>query len=458
MRTDIVILAAGKGSRMKSSLPKVLHTIAGKPMLEHVIMTASASQGKESLGDIHVVLGHGSDQILNALSVYGVNWVQQHEQLGTGHAVKQTLPSIKNANVVLVIYGDIPLIKAETLISLVKASRGENLALLTAILADPSGYGRIDKDAKGHIQTIIEHKDANSKQLAINEVNTGVMAIPGKHIEGWLNNLNNNNTQREFYLTDIVAMAVKENVKVHCVQPTKLVEILGVNNRLQLSNLERSYQQQKAQEMMLAGVTIMDPQRIDFRGAITVGRDVVLDVNVVLEGDVILGDNIVVEANCIIRNSRIADGVIIKANSIIEDTEILKNCTVGPFARLRPGTELDDGVTIGNFVEIKKSRIGRNSKINHLTYVGDAEIGVGVNVGAGTVTCNYDGANKHKTVIGDGAFIGTNSSLVAPVTIGKGATTAAGSTITRTVLDDELGVARGRQRNISDWHRPKKKK
>ncbi|MDP0587961.1 MAG: bifunctional UDP-N-acetylglucosamine diphosphorylase/glucosamine-1-phosphate N-acetyltransferase GlmU [Candidatus Endonucleobacter bathymodioli] len=458
MRTDIVILAAGKGSRMKSSLPKVLHSIAGKPMLERVIMAASASLGKEVFGDIHVVLGHESDQILSALSNYDVNWVQQREQCGTGHAVKQALPSVKNADVVLVIYGDIPLIKAETLMSLIEVSRGEHLVLLTAIFADPCGYGRIVKDVQGHVQAIVEHKDADAKQLAINEVNTGIMAVPGRYIEGWLNKLKNSNSQREFYLTDIVNMAVRENVKIHCVQPASLVEVQGVNNLLQLSDLERAYQQQQAKEMMLAGVTIMDPQRVDFRGEIKVGRDVVLDVNVVFEGDVILGNNVVVEANCIIRNSRISDGAIIKANSIIEDSEVLKNCKVGPFARLRPGTELDDGVIVGNFVEVKKSRIGRNSKINHLTYVGDAEIGVGVNVGAGVVTCNYDGVNKHKTVIGDGAFIGTNSSLVAPVTIGKRATTAAGSTITRTVSDDELGVARGRQRNIRDWRRPTKNK
>ena len=457
MRTDIVILAAGQGSRMKSSLPKVLHSIAGKPMLEHVITAASNSQNQKKNGKIHVVVGHGADQVKDRLSHHEVNWVQQKEQLGTGHAVKQALEGVKGADAVLVVYGDVPLINPATLTLLTEACHGEHLALLTANISDPSGYGRIVRDRQGRIQAIVEHKDATAEQLAINEVNTGIMAIPGKRIDDWLNSLSNDNAQQEYYLTDTVAMAVAEGATVVHAQPAKITEVQGVNSRMQLSELERLYQQQQAEALMTAGVTIMDPQRIDIRGDIDAGRDVVLDINVVLEGDVVLGNNVVIEPGCIVRNSKVADGAIIKANSILEDAVVSENCEVGPFARLRPGAELADSARVGNFVEIKKSLIGQGSKVNHLTYVGDAEVGAGVNVGAGTVTCNYDGANKHKTVIGDGAFIGTNSSLVAPVTIGKGATTAAGSTITIDVPEDELGVARGRQRNISGWHRPVKK-
>ena len=457
MRTDIVILAAGQGSRMKSKLPKVLHRIAGKSMLEHVINAARNSQSQNAQGNIHVVIGHGADQVRDQLSHYDVSWVQQTEQLGTGHAVKQALPGIKGADAVLVVYGDVPLINPATLTLLTEACHGEHLALLTANIPDPSGYGRIVRDALGHIQAIVEHKDATPEQLAINEVNTGIMAIPGHRIEGWLNNLSNENAQQEYYLTDTVAMAVAEGATVVHAQPSSLTEVQGVNSRLQLSELERQYQTQQAEAFMTAGTTILDPQRIDFRGNIQIGQDVVLDVNVVLEGDVVLGDNVTVEPGCIIRSSKIASGAVIKANSMLEDAVVASGCEVGPFARLRPGTELAGNARVGNFVEIKKSQIGQGSKVNHLTYVGDAEVGTGVNIGAGTVTCNYDGANKHKTIVRDGAFIGTNSSLVAPVTIGKGATTAAGSVITRDLADEELGVARGRQRNINGWKRPAKK-
>lgn len=456
MRTDVVILAAGQGSRMKSSQAKVLHCIAGKPMLEHVIETVLDMQGGQSAGLIHVVVGHGAEQVRDKLSHFKVNWVHQNEQLGTGHAVKQTLPSIKGANTVLVVYGDVPLITSETLTLLVKSCQGEHLSLLTANLEDPSGYGRIVRDSQGHIQEIVEHKDANSKQLAIKEVNTGIMAIPGHSVEGWLNKLTKDNAQQEYYLTDVVAIAVAEGATVLHAQPAQLTEIQGVNSRSQLSYLERQYQQQQAEAMMASGVTILDPQRVDVRGEVNAGSDVILDVNIVFEGQVVLGNNVIVEPGCIIRNSKIGNDTRIKANSILEDAIVAENCVIGPFARLRPGTKLANGSVVGNFVEIKNSQIGCDSKINHLSYVGDAEVGAKVNVGAGTITCNYDGANKHKTVIGDGAFIGTNSSLVAPVTIGKGATTAAGSTITHEVPDNELGVARGRQRNINNWRRPSK--
>ncbi|WP_330926756.1 bifunctional UDP-N-acetylglucosamine diphosphorylase/glucosamine-1-phosphate N-acetyltransferase GlmU [Candidatus Sororendozoicomonas aggregata] len=453
MRTDIVILAAGQGSRMKSGLPKVLHKIAGKPMLEHVIL---AAQKVQNSGTIHVVVGHGADQVKAALPQYPVNWVEQTQQLGTGHAVAQALPGIEGADAVLVAYGDVPLIKSSTLKLLMEACHGKDLALLTATMADPSGLGRIVRNQMGNIQAIVEHKDASLEQLAIHEVNTGIMALPGHRIGIWLNNLSDSNAQQEYYLTDTVAMAVAEGTTVVHAQPEHLTEVKGVNSRIQLAELEREYQQQQAEQFMGAGVTLMDPARVDFRGNITLGQDVTIDINVVLEGDVTIGNNVVIESGCVIRNASIGEGSTIKAHSVLDNVVVAGHCDIGPFARLRPGTELANHVRVGNFVEIKKSAIGEGSKVNHLTYVGDAEVGANVNVGAGTVTCNYDGVNKHKTVISDGAFIGTNSSLVAPVTIGEGATTAAGSTITQDVPNNELGVGRGRQRNINGWRRPVK--
>ena len=457
MRTDIIILAAGQGSRMKSKLPKVLHRIAGKSMLEHVIEAAQRAQSQNSTGKLHVVVGHGADQVRKQLGHYDVNWVQQTEQLGTGHAVKQALAGVHGADNVLVVYGDVPLINSATLIQLTQACSGKHLALLTANIPNPSGYGRIIRNNAGHIQAIVEHKDASPEHLAINEINTGIMAIPGARIDDWLNDLSNDNAQQEYYLTDTVAMAVAEGATVVNAQPETLTEVQGVNSRIQLSELERQYQSQQAETFMAAGATIIDPKRIDFRGDIKVGHDVVLDVNVVLEGCVELGDSVTIEPGCVIRNSRVGSGSVIKAHSILEDADVATNCEVGPFARLRPGSELSESAKVGNFVEVKKARIGQGSKINHLTYIGDAEIGSQVNIGAGTVTCNYDGANKHKTIVGDGAFVGTNSSLVAPINIGKGATTAAGSVITHDVDDNELGVARSRQRNITGWKRPVKK-
>ena len=456
MRTDIVILAAGQGSRMKSQLPKVLHKVGGKPMLEHVICAVHNSLNANELGEIHVVVGYARDQIRSQLSDYDVNWVLQSGQLGTGHAVKQALPGLKRADIVLVVYGDVPLIKTATLTRLTQICKGESLALLTAFLPDASGYGRIIRGNHGNIQSIVEHKDATPEQLTINEVNTGIMAIPGHKAHKWLHDLNNDNAQKEYYLTDIVDMAVAEDTGVVHAQPVNNFEVQGVNSRLQLSGVERVYQQQQAELFMASGVTIIDPKRIDFRGTVTAGQDVLLDINVVLEGAVVLGNDVVVEPGCIIRDSKIGDGAIIKANSVLDGAVIAAGCQVGPFARLRPGSELAKEARVGNFVEIKKSTIGVGSKVNHLTYIGDADIGSDVNIGAGTITCNYDGLNKHKTIIEDGAFIGTNSSLVAPITIGKGATTAAGSTITRNIAEEELGVARGRQRNIDGWQRPVK--
>ncbi|WP_066015275.1 bifunctional UDP-N-acetylglucosamine diphosphorylase/glucosamine-1-phosphate N-acetyltransferase GlmU [Endozoicomonas atrinae] len=456
MRADIVILAAGQGSRMKSKLPKVLHRIAGKPMLEHVILSAQHTQRKVGEGKIHVVIGHGAEQVKAALGHYDLNWVVQEEQLGTGHAVQQALPGCKGADVVLVLYGDVPLIHSSSLQSLLAASNGERLGLLTINLANPSGYGRIIRDGFGNIQAIVEDKDATPEQLAINEVNTGIMAIPGNKVSGWVNDLKNENVQHEFYLTDIVSMAVAEDTPVIHVQPQIPIEVEGVNSRVQLMELERARQQQLANNLMVNGVTIIDPQRLDIRGDVKTGHDITLDINVVLEGRVELADNVYIEPGCVIRNSVIGEGAIIKAHSILEDAVVAAGCEVGPFARLRPGTELKEKARVGNFVEIKKTVIGKGSKVNHLSYVGDSEVGDEVNVGAGTITCNYDGVNKFKTVIGDGAFIGSNSSLVAPVTIGRGATTGAGSTITKDIPDEQLAVARGKQRNIEGWQRPVK--
>ena len=456
MRADIVILAAGQGSRMKSKLPKVLHRIAGKPMLEHVILSAQHTQRKVGEGKIHVVIGHGAEQVKAALGHYDLNWVVQEEQLGTGHAVQQALPGCQGADVVLVLYGDVPLIHSSSLQSLLAASNGERLGLLTINLANPSGYGRIIRDGFGNIQAIVEDKDATPEQLAINEVNTGIMAIPGNKVRGWVNGLKNENVQHEFYLTDIVSMAVAEDTPVIHVQPQIPIEVEGVNSRVQLMELERARQQQLANNLMVNGVTIIDPRRLDIRGDVKTGHDITLDINVVLEGRVELADNVYIEPGCVIRNSVIGEGAIIKAHSILEDAVVAAGCEVGPFARLRPGTELKEKARVGNFVEIKKTVIGKGSKVNHLSYVGDSEVGDEVNVGAGTITCNYDGVNKFKTVIGDGAFIGSNSSLVAPVTIGRGATTGAGSTITKDIPDEQLAVARGKQRNIEGWQRPVK--
>ena len=457
MRADIVILAAGQGSRMKSSLPKVLHPIAGKPMLEHVILSAQQTQKIIGQGQIHVVIGHGAEKVKAALGHYNLNWVEQKEQLGTGHAVQQAVPGCKGADVVLVLYGDVPLIHASSLQSLLAASNGERLGLLTINLANPSGYGRIVRDGFGNVQAIVEVKDASPEQLAINEVNTGIMAIPGDKLENWVMNLNSENAQHEFYLTDIVSMSVAEETPVVHVQPQKAIEVEGVNSRVQLMELERAFQKQLADNLMVNGVTIMDPQRLDIRGNLKAGKDVLLDINVVLEGDVELADNVTIEPGCVIRNSKIGEGAVIKANSILEDAVVSAHCEVGPFARLRPGAELAEKARVGNFVEIKKAVIGEGSKVSHLSYIGDAEVGTEVNIGAGSITCNYDGVNKHKTIIGDGAFIGTNSALVAPVNIGAGATTGAGSTISKDVPAGQLGVARARQKNNPNWKRPVKK-
>lgn len=448
-----IILAAGQGSRMKSRLPKVLHPLAGRPLVEHVIASAQILQPEA----IHVVVGHGAERVTATLKPFGVTIAEQAEQLGTGHAVAQALPGVPDEATVLILYGDVPLIAADTLQGLVNHAGDQGLALLTVHLNDPTGYGRIVRDAQGYIQRIVEQKDATPEQCQIREVNTGILAISASHLKRWLPQLSNRNAQGEYYLTDIIEMAVGDGVAVTAAQPVHPEEVQGVNNRSQLAALERWYQQQMAEKLMASGVTLADPARVDVRGSLQTGTDVYVDINVVFEGEVILGSGVTIGPNCVIRDACIGDNVEVMAHSVIEGAQVAEGGHIGPFARLRPGAELKANAKVGNFVEIKKAVIGEGSKVNHLSYVGDAELGRDVNVGAGTITCNYDGVNKHRTLMGDGVFIGSNSALVAPVTIGAGATVGAGSTITRDVEPDQLAVARGRQRNIDDWPRPRKK-
>ena len=450
---NAIILAAGKGTRMRSALPKVLHPVAHKPMVAHVIETAQGLGANK----IQLIYGHGAGQLQAQLSDYPVNWVEQAEQLGTGHAVQQAIPSIDDNDTVLILYGDVPLIQQASLEQLLAAKGDENLALLTVTLSDPTGYGRIIRDSDGVIKGIVEHKDATVTQRLVTEVNTGIMAANGKALKRWLAALSNDNVQGEYYLTDVVAMAASEGVNIASSQPPSASDVEGANNRVQLAALERAYQKRQAEQLMLAGATLMDPARIDVRGRVEIENDVVIDVNVIFEGNVYLAEGAVIEANCILRDCRIGKNARVKANSVVEGAILDENAQAGPFARLRPGTELGENAAVGNFVEIKNSRLGEGAKAGHLAYLGDALIGAGANVGAGTITCNYDGANKFKTEVGDHAFIGSNSSLVAPVRVGRGATTGAGSVITQDIGDDELGVGRARQRNISGWKRPIKK-
>ncbi|SFR56453.1 UDP-N-acetylglucosamine pyrophosphorylase [Pseudidiomarina maritima] len=453
MSLSVVVLAAGKGTRMRSALPKVLHPVAHKPMVQHVIDTARALTPTH----VHVIYGHGGTVLMDKLGGQQLNFVEQAEQLGTGHAVQQVVPHLGDNETVLILYGDVPLTRSETLQGLLSAAATTDLALLTVTLPDPTGYGRIVRDDSGAVIGIVEQKDANAEQLTITEVNTGMMAVNGAALKRWLGNLSNNNAQGEYYLTDIVAMAADEGVTIATAQPQAISEVEGANNRVQLAGLERAYQARQAEQLMLDGATLMDPARVDVRGEVIIANDVVVDVNVIFEGRVELGEGVVIESNCLLRNCKIGAGSRVKANSVIEEAVLAENCAVGPFARLRPGADLAEGAQVGNFVEIKKTRMGKGSKASHLTYLGDAQIGAGVNIGAGTITCNYDGVNKFVTEIDDGAFIGSNSSLVAPVRVGKNATVGAGSTVTKNVEDEELAVARGKQRNISGWQRPVKK-
>ena len=451
MTLAVVILAAGKGTRMKSSMPKVLHPLAHKPLVQHVIDTARSLDPSQ----IVVVYGHGGDQVREVVIDADLSWAEQAEQLGTGHAVQQAMPHIKEADRVLVLYGDVPLTSAETLRELLDQA-GEGMGLLTINLDDPSGYGRIVRDDKGAVERIVEQKDANADELAIQEVNTGIMVFPGEKLSGWLNGLSNNNAQGEYYLTDLLAMAVSDGVSIAVTQPEHQFEADGVNNKLQLAELERAYQRLQADRLMTDGVLLRDPNRFDLRGSLTHGTDCEIDINVIIEGNVTLGNNVKIGANVVLRNVSIGDNTVVVENCIFDNATVGADCTIGPFSRLRPGADLIGGAHIGNFVEIKKSVVGLGSKVNHLTYIGDSQIGAGVNIGAGTITCNYDGANKHTTVIGDNAFIGSNSALVAPVTIGKGATIGAGSVIRKDTPDDKLTLSGGKQVTIENWERPKK--
>jgi bifunctional UDP-N-acetylglucosamine pyrophosphorylase/glucosamine-1-phosphate N-acetyltransferase len=449
---SIVILAAGQGKRMKSALPKVLQPLAGRPLLKHVIDTARLLEPAA----IQVVYGHGGDQVRDALKDEPVSWVLQAERLGTGHAVMQAMPSVPNDHVVLVLYGDVPLISRATLTELLALAGSQQTALLTVELDDPSGYGRIVRGKRGRVQKIVEQKDASRKELKIHECNTGVMAAPARHLKKWLKGLRNENAQGEYYLTDVIGMAAKERIEVTPLVTANVVEVLGVNDKLQLADLEAAFRRQTARELMLAGVTVVDPARLDVRGTVTHGTDVFIDVNVVLEGNVKLGDRVRIHPNCVIRNSEIGNDTEVFPNVVVDSTVIGASCNIGPFARFRPTSTLSDGVHIGNFVEVKNSTMGETSKANHLAYVGDAEVGNRVNIGAGTIIANYDGVNKHRTLIADDVHTGSNSVLVAPINVGAGATIAAGSTVAREVPAGKLTVARARQTTIEDWQRPTK--
>ncbi len=452
MSLDIVILAAGQGTRMRSALPKVLHPVAGKSMLGHVIDTARQLSPRK----IHVVIGHGAELVRERLAADDVDFVLQAEQLGTGHAVAQALPHIE-ADKVLILYGDVPLTQVETLSRLLAQASDSQLGLLTVNLADPTGYGRIIRDGAGIVQAIVEHKDASEAQRAIREGNTGILAVPGKRLGDWLGRLSNSNAQGEYYLTDVIAMAVADGLVVATETAQEEMEVLGANDRIQLAQLERYYQQRAARHLMTQGVTLLDPARFDLRGEVTVGRDVQIDINVILEGKVVIEDGVQIGANCVIKDSILRRGAIVKANSHLEGAELGEGADCGPFARLRPGAKLGTKAHVGNFVELKNAVLGEGAKAGHLSYLGDAEIGARTNIGAGTITCNYDGANKFKTVMGEDVFIGSNSSLVAPVTLGDGATTGAGSTVTQDVPASSLAVGRAKQRNIEGWKRPTKK-
>lgn len=452
MQLSVVILAAGQGKRMHSDLPKVLQPLAGLPLLQHVIRTARALEP----ANIYVVYGHGGAQVQAALSHEPVEWVLQADQLGTGHAVMQAMGVIPDDHTVLVLYGDVPLIRTPSLKKLIALADAGALAVLSVDLDDSTGYGRIVRNAEGQIRAIVEHKDASAEQLQIRELNTGLMAAPAARLREWLLGLGSNNSAREYYLTDVVAGAVKAGHRVDPVRSGSTAEVMGVNDKLQLAKVEALYRRERAEELMLAGATLADPARIDIRGEVQVGRDVFIDINVVLTGKVALAAGVKIGPNCSITDSRLGAGTEVFANSIVDNAIVAENCRIGPFARIRPDTRLHNDVHIGNFVEVKASEVGAGSKANHLAYLGDAKVGSGVNVGAGSVTCNYDGQNKWPTVIEDGAFIGSGSMMVAPVRIGAGSTVGAGSTITQNAPDGELTLTRAKQTTVAGWKRPQK--
>lgn len=452
MSLNVVILAAGLGKRMRSHLPKVLHALAGRPMIAHVIDAARALDAQR----ICVVYGHGGEKVQEALSGAALTWALQEPQLGTGHALQQAVPHLAQVPVTLVLYGDVPAIRVETLARLVAASQ-DSVAVLTAELEDAGGYGRIVRTAGGAIRAIVEEKDATAEELRIREINTGLMALPTARLAGWLGRLTNDNAQREYYLTDVVKLALADRVAVEAVRVAQPWEVLGVNSRTQLAQLERIFQREYAAKLLDDGVGLADPARLDVRGTLTCGRDVRIDVNCVFEGEVKLGDGVEIGANCVLRNVSVGAAARIEPFSFVDEATIGERCRIGPYARIRPGTSLAEDVHIGNFVEVKASEIAAGSKANHLAYIGDTTIGRNVNVGAGTITCNYDGAHKHRTVIEDDVFIGSDTQLVAPVTVRRGATIAAGSTITREVPAGELALSRVKQISVAGWKRPRKK-
>ena len=449
MKLGVIILAAGQGTRMKSRLPKVLHPLAGKPLLGHVLDTARSLNPKR----IVVVHGHGGEQVREAFAEHPVEWVEQAQQLGTGHAVQQAESLMDGLDKVLILYGDVPLMRSQTLQRLIDTTESD-MGLITVELENPTGYGRIIRDTAGNVLQIVEQKDASAEQLRVTEINSGIMLMGANSLLGWLARLSNENTQGEYYLTDVLEMAVHDGVAIHVTQPADALEVAGINDRAQLALMERAYQRLQANHLMQQGVTLHDPARFDLRGRLATGQDVVIDVNVIVEGEVILGDKVSIGANTVLRDVTVGDNVQILENCVIEQASIGPDCRIGPFARLRPGAELLGNAHVGNFVEIKKSTIGQGSKVNHLSYVGDSEIGERVNIGAGTITCNYDGAHKHKTRIGDDAFIGSNTALVAPVSVGDSATIGAGSVITKDPEAHKLTVTRARQLTINGWTRP----
>ena len=452
--SSIIILAAGLGKRMHSELPKVLHKVADKSLIRHVIESALALNPS----DIHVVYGYKGAQVQQELTDIDIVWVEQAEQLGTGHAVAQAIPNISDDAMVLVLCGDVPLIKPTTLEVLYSKVDAHSLGVLTVMLDNPTGYGRIIRNAQGNIVRIVEEKDANDEIKKIKEVNTGIFVIPAAHLRRWLGLLKNDNAQGEYYLTDIITLAVAEHMPIHTTSCENSYEVMGVNNRQHLALLERHYQEQQVTQLMLGGVSVRDPARVDIRGTVQAGRDVLIDIDVIFEGTVIIGNNVTIGAHVVIRDTTIADNVEILSHCVIDHVVIGSECRIGPFARLRPDSVLGTQVHIGNFVEIKKTSVAHGSKISHLSYIGDAEVGSHVNIGAGTITCNYDGANKYKTTIGDGAFIGSDTQLIAPVSVGAGATIGAGSTVTRNTPPDALTLSRSVQKTISAWQRPVKKK
>jgi len=453
MKLAVVILAAGQGKRMNSDLPKVLQPLAGRPLLEHVVSRSRALNPSS----LHVVYGHGGDTVRATLKDADLRWALQAEQLGTGHAVMQAMANVADDELVLVLYGDVPLIRPETLQELIDAAGAKSVSLLTVMLDDPEGYGRIVRKS-GAIQKIVEQKDATKAQLRIREGNSGIMAAPAKLLRKWLGRLKNANAQGEYYLTDVIAMAVKDKIKVTPLIAPTLAEVLGVNDKTQLAGLEALHRAERARELMIAGATLVDPARIDVRGQVTVGRDVFIDANVLFEGKVTLGDRVRIGSNVVLRDISIGADTVIHPNCVLEQSEVGTDCSIGPYARMRPGNRVGNRVHLGNFVELKKTVIADGSKANHLTYLGDSVIGQKVNVGAGTITCNYDGANKMTTTIEDGAFIGSGNMLIAPVRIGKDATTGAGSTISREAPDGKLTLTRAKQVTLDGWKRPEKKK